>query len=135
MNKSMKSDQTYNIMGNMSMGASGIASKSAGSNLGNNALQQMLMPSNSALESSQGFSAIDEIVNYRLDEIAEELEEKQIQHERKRREELKKVEQERKDQIKKIKEEYEEEIDYLKERAKHEAEINTSEVNEERKKQ
>lgn len=47
-------------------------------------------------------SAIDDCVNMALDQIAEELEEQQIAHERSRREELKAIENERQLKIEQI---------------------------------
>lgn len=74
-----------------------------------NALQQMI---NSQLDVST--SAVDEIVNQKLDVIASELEELQIQHTRKRNEELKVLDQQRVNQIAKIRAEEEKKLEGLK---------------------
>ena len=70
-------------------------------------------------------SAVDEIVNQKLDQIVSELEDQQIAYERKRREELKVLEQNKNAEIQRIKADAEEEMEYLKEKIKHEVSIKT----------
>lgn len=76
----------------MSYGASA-ATGGMGSNQG---LNQMLIQNPSGLDVSASASAVDELANIKLDEIAELFEDEKIKHERGRREDLKRLEQDNK---------------------------------------
>ena len=73
-----------------------------------------------ALDVSASLSAVDELVQMRLQQIAEELEEQQIHHERAKQDELKELEREKRVEMARIADEAEEELDYMRERIKHE---------------
>ena len=90
------------------------------SNTSANALQQMLIPEFAITGS---MSAVDELVNYKIEELIKLKDEERIVHERAKQEQLKELERNRKAEIKRIQEEANEELDYLAERIKHEMKI------------
>ena len=65
-------------------------------------------------------TAIEELVQQRLQAIAHQLEEQKIQHERNKQEELRQLEQNKRVQIAQIADDADEEIQYMKESLKHE---------------
>lgn len=81
------------------------------------ALQQMMSPLDVSV------SAVDDIVNQRLDIIVQELEDKQIQYERTRTKELQLCEKEKQKEIERIAQEAKEELEYLKEKIRHETQL------------
>ena len=68
----------------------------------------------------RGVTAVDEMVGLRLDQISAELEEKKIQHERVKQEELRKLENEKRLEVARIAEEADDDIQYMKDSLKHE---------------
>ena len=73
-----------------------------------------------ALDVSASLSAVDELVQMRLQQIAEELEERQIAHERTKQDELKELERQKKVQMAQLAEDAEDELEYMRDRIKHE---------------
>ena len=68
----------------------------------------------------RGVTAVDEMVNMRLEQIAAEYEEKKIQHNRSKEEELKRLDQEKRITMAQIAEEADDDIEYMKDSLKHE---------------
>lgn len=73
-----------------------------------------------ALDVSASLSAVDELVQVRLQQIAEEFEEQQILHERTKQDELKELDRQKKVQMAQIAEDAEDELEYMRDRIKHE---------------
>jgi hypothetical protein len=84
--------------------AMGVSSSTQGVTMGKSgtgaaALQQMMIP-----EYAMGgsMSAIDELVNYRIDELIKQKDEERIVHERTKQEQLKELDKQKKAEIKRI---------------------------------
>lgn len=92
------------------------ASSSAGKN-NSAAINQMLIPDYAF---GGSMSAVDELLNYKLDELIRRKDEEQIIHERQKSEQLKELDRQRKEEIKRIQDEANDELEYLAERIKHE---------------
>ena len=90
-----------------------------------------------ALDVSASLSAVDEMVQLRLQQIAEELEEQQILHERAKQEELRELERQKKVQLAQLAEDAEEELEHIRDSIKHEikASLEGGLMNEERRRQ
>ena len=68
----------------------------------------------------RGMTAVDEMVSLRLDQIAAELEEQKIQHERQKQEELRRLENEKRLEIARIAEDADDDIVNMKNSLKYE---------------
>ena len=117
------SSQLAPQLGYAKVGASGSVGRTTGGTTGSN-LNQMLLNKNQlaggALDVSASLSAVDELVQLRLNQIAEEFEEKQIAYERQKQDELKDLERDKKVEMARIAEDAEDEIEYMRDRIKHE---------------
>jgi hypothetical protein len=98
-----------------------VAQQSASAGSGNAAIINQMMIPDYAFAGSM--SAVDELLNYKLDELIRKKDEERIVHERQKTEQLKELERQRKAELKRIQDEANDELEYLAERIKHEVKI------------